>query len=156
MQRPAMALILAGLCGSAGAFSAPAFCAPLAVGGAQARRSPTIIKRSSTAVATISMADTRPEVAVARRRVVAGGLLALLTLPKSASARGVGMRVPKGLHVASAARAAKSSSGILRQTAKGTIGGQSASAPGPGTASDPWKNPSRKDTCPIKGACAPK
>ena len=154
-----MALILAGLCGSAGAFSAPAFCAPLAVGGAQARRSPAIIKRSSTAVATISMAalaDPRPDVAVSRRRVVAGGLLALLTLPKSASARGVGMRVPKGLHVASAARADKSSSGILRQTAKGTIGGQSASAPGPGTASDPWKNPSRKDTCPIKGACAPK
>ena len=159
MQRPAMALILAGLCGSAGAFSAPAFCAPLAVGGAQARRSPTIIKRSSTAVATISMAalaDPRPDVAVSRRRVVAGGLLALLTLPKSAKARGVGMRVaaPKGLHVAAATRAAKSSRGILRQTAKGTIGGQAATAPG--TASDPWKNPSRKDTCPIKGACAPK
>ena len=82
--------------------------------------------------------------------------LALLTLPKSAKARGVGMRVaaPKGLHVAAATRAAKSSSGILRQTAKGTIGGQAATAPG--TASDPWKNPSRKDTCPIKGACAPK
>ena len=159
MQRAAMALILAGLCGSAGAFSAPASCDPLAVGGAQARRSPAIIKRPSAVVTTVSMADARPDGAVSRQRVVAGGLLALLALPESANARGVGMRIaaPKGLHVA-ATRAAKplmSSSGILRQTAKGMIGGQSATAPG--TGSDPWKDPSRqKDRCPIKGACAPK